>query len=318
MKYAHVVEYVSESTWAILPGKLAQIVAVLATKAAGDDVDPSEVEQIVAASRRPDPPSSGAAVAVLPLWGVMGHRAGTLRESSGGTSTERFGAAFAQAVNDPGISAVVLDVDSPGGTVSGVPELADQVARARGRKPIVAVANSLAASAAYWVGAQADELVVIPSGQVGSIGVMTAHADVSEALAQRGIKVTYLTSARFKAEGAEERPLSAEAQQHYQSQIDHYHTLFVRAVARGRGVPVATVRGEQFGEGRVYNAAAAVARGMADRVGTLDQVVAQLASGQWTRPERAALPSAFEEAQVAAPRGPSLEVRRRRMRLVGG
>lgn len=286
MRYEHVMAYVAETPWAILPSKLDAILTVLATRAAGETIDAAEIESIVGAAARRDAPRAGAAVAVLPLFGVISHRAGTLKESSGGTSTERFGAALRQAVADPGISAIVLDVDSPGGTVSGVPELAADLFRARGRKPIVAVANALAASAAYWVAAQADELVVAPSAQVGSIGVMSAHTDVSKALEMRGIKTSYITSAKYKVEGAPDMPLSAEAGGHIQSQVDYYHGLFVRAVARGRGVPVADVRGERFGEGRVYHAAAAVERGMADRIATLDQVIGELAAGQWSRPMR--------------------------------
>lgn len=327
MKYLHLIEYVSESAWAILPSKLAEIVAVLATRAADEEVDPQIVAAVVAARRQAEPPRSGAAVAVLPLFGTIGHRAGSMRESSGGVSTERWGAAFRQAIADPNVSAIVVDVDSPGGVVAGTPELAEEVYRARGRKPLVAVANSLAASAAYWLASQADELVSIPSGQVGSIGVMTGHVDMSAALEQKGVRVTYLTSARFKAEGAPEAPLSVEAAAHYQSQIDHYHSLFVRAVARGRGVPVAAVRGEQFGEGRVYNANEAQRRGMIDRVATLEQVVGELAAGRWQRPERAAVTdldfvaSTGDESQ-AADVPPAIEMRvstdrlRRRLRLV--
>lgn len=329
MKYLHLVEYVSESVWAILPSKLQEIVAVLATRAADEEVDPEVVAAVVAAARRPaEPPRSGAAVAILPLLGTIGHRAGTFREASGGTSTERWGAAFRQAVQDQTVSAIVVDVDSPGGTVAGIPELADEIYRARGRKPLVGVTNSFNASAAYWLTSQLDELVAIPSGQVGSIGVMTGHVDMSEALTQRGIKVTYLTSARFKAEGAPEQPLSAEAAAHFQNQIDHYHTLFVRAVARGRGVPVAAVRGEQFGEGRVYNAQEALRRGMVDRLATLEQVVAELAGGRWQRPERAEVADleVVAEAPVSDPPIPEVAdplklretaaYRRRRFRIV--
>ena len=291
MKYEHVLAYVSDTIWSIEASKLRMICAVLASRVAGEEIDAEAIEAVVAASRRPEPPRSGAAVAVIPIYGVIGHRAASMSKASGGTSTEALTQVFRQAMADPSVSAIALDIDSPGGTVPGVPELADEMYRARGRKPVVAVANSLAASAAYWLAAQADELVALPSAQVGSVGVMTSHVDVSEALAQKGIRVTYLTSARFKAEGAPEQPLSAEAIAHYQSQIDHYHGLFTRAIARGRGVPVADARGERFGEGRVYNAQEALSRGMIDRIGTLESVVARLSSGQWERPMRAEAPS---------------------------
>ena len=88
--------------------------------------------------------------------------------------TEAFGAAFDRAAADSSIGAIVLNIDSPGGSVYGVEELADKIYKARGTKPVYAVANSLAASAAYWIGSAASQLYVTPSGEVGSIGVLAA------------------------------------------------------------------------------------------------------------------------------------------------
>jgi len=289
VKYEHVVAFVAGELWALMPEKLGQITAALALKAAGEDVDPAEVAAIAAAARRPGGAGGGTGVAVLPLHGVIAHRAGMVAESSGGTSVERFRAQLRQVADDPNVSAIVLDVDSPGGGVTGVGELADDVYRARGRKPVVAVANSLAASAAYWVASQADEVVVIPSGDVGSIGVFAAHQDLSRALEMRGIRTTLIAAGRRKAEGSPYGPLSEEALAHIREGVDHYYAEFTRAVARGRRVPVADVRGERFGEGAVLRAQNAVARGMADRVGTLEQVVQELAGGRWEKPLRAAV-----------------------------
>jgi len=106
----------------------------------------------------------------------------------GGTSITGFRAAFRQALRDPSVSAIIFDVDSPGGTIDGVPELADEIFAARGRKPMVAVANTQMASAAYWIASAADEIVVTPSGSVGSIGVLTAREDLSRATQMAGIK----------------------------------------------------------------------------------------------------------------------------------
>lgn len=321
--YEHVAQIVFGEPWAITAEKFLVIQEAMMRLLAGDRPTEEEIAAIVAArpARRPAAPQSGSSVAVLPLFGTIAHRAGMLGESSGGTSTEAFGADFRALVADPSVSAVVIDVDSPGGTVGGVDELATEIGRAATRKPVVAVANSLAASAAYWLASQASELVSIPSGQVGSIGVMMAHTDASKAMEMRGYRPTIIKSARFKDEGASSAPLTPEAQAHYQEQVDHYHGVFTRAVARGRGVPVSAVRGPQFGEGRVYNAQAAKERGMIDRVATLDQVVSELAGGRWQRPERASVDldgiTAEVEPTGRAPDGLS-DQQRRRLRLSAG
>ncbi len=180
---------------------------------------------------------------------------------------------------DPSIGAIVLDVDSPGGTVAGTVETAAAVRAAAAVKPVVAVANTLAASAAYWIASQARELVVVPSGDVGSIGVMTAHVDASRLYERLGIAVTVVKSDRYKGEGLDFGPLDDDARAHLQSRVDAMHAAFVSAVAEGRRVPEKRVR-ESFGQGRVVAAAAAVERGMADRVATIDDVVAGLATGR--------------------------------------
>jgi ClpP class serine protease len=111
-------------------------------------------------------------IAVLPLYGILVHRARTPSDLAFGTPLDAWAAAFTAAVDDPNIDGILIDIDSPGGRTAGVTETATVVRRARRSKPIVAIANTLAASAAYWIGAQADEIVASPSAEVGSIGVL--------------------------------------------------------------------------------------------------------------------------------------------------
>jgi capsid assembly protease len=223
------------------------------------------------------PAQSPGAIAVLPVYGTLANHAGMMAESSGGVSTDRLAARFRQVVADPGVSAVVLDLDSPGGAVSGIPELAAEIYASRGRKPIKAVANTLAASAAYWLAAAADEVIVSPSAEIGSVGVVAAHQDVSEALARDGVKVSLVTAGRYKAEGNPYQPLDDEARAELQRRVDEAHQVFVRDLAKFRGVGVETVRTE-FGEGRIFGPREAIRRGMADREGTIDDVIAEFAS----------------------------------------
>jgi len=291
---------VLDTPWAILPTKLTAIVGLLARHAAGERLSADDVAAVTA---RPTAPRAPGAVAVLPLFGTLAPRANLMTENSGGTSLERFTQAFRSAVISGDVRAIVLDIDSPGGAVAGVEELAADIYRARGIKPIVAVADHLAASAAYWIATAADEVVMSPSAEVGSIGVFAAHEDVSRALETAGVTTTLISAGKFKTEGNPYEPLSAEARAAMQTRVDEYYTMFTKAVARGRGAKIDDVRAG-FGEGRVVGAREALRLGMADRVATLDEVIADL-----QKPNRAG------RGLSADSRGLSVTSRARRFRL---
>ena len=276
MRIDRILRAVCATPWAILPEKLDAICEFLTLRAAGTRFTAEEIQARIGEGRRGAPAQPGG-VAVLPLYGVIAHRINMVEDVSGpgGTSTEKFGQQLDAALADPSITAIVLDIDSPGGSVEGVEELAAKILGARGQKPITAVANSLAASAAYWIGSAADELVVTPSGMLGSIGVFTVHTDISEAAAADGLKFTLISAGRYKVEGNMYEPLTEEARAATQDLVDEYYGAFVRGVAKGRGVSTADVRGG-FGQGRVVPARQAVGLGMADRVATLEQVLAKL------------------------------------------
>lgn len=276
MRYEHVIAAVCRTPWAILPEKLHEIMAAIAYRASGAAFTPEEIEARIGA-RAPGLTSQGRGVAVLPVRGTIAHRMGGMDESSGGVSVERLGAMLSQAMADEQVGTILLDVDSPGGTVTGVPEFADQVweARQAGTKRIVALVNGMAASAAYWIAAQADEIVSIPSGLSGSIGVFTAHEDLSAALEKAGVKVTLVSAGKHKVDGNPFEPLSDEHKAFMQERVNEFYGLFVKAVARGRGVSAADVRGG-FGEGRALTAKDAKAAGLIDRIGTADETVGRL------------------------------------------
>jgi len=226
-------------------------------------------------------------VGVLPLTGIITQRSGNglMEMLFGGVKVDAFSAAFKQMVDTPSVGAIVLDIDSPGGSVFGVNELATQIREARGSKPIIGVANSMAASAAYLIGSAVDTLAVTPGGQVGSIGVYSTHQDFSEADAQFGVKTTLISAGKFKTEANPYEPLTDSAREHMQEQVDAYYEQFVGAVAKGRGKSAATVRGK-FGQGRMLMAADALEVGMVDRVASLDQVLAELTRGSKSRKNR--------------------------------
>lgn len=275
MKYAHVAQYVTETPWAILRSKLDEIEAILQFHMAGNKFTAEELRaRFGEPSQAPEAMKRGA-VAVIPLRGVVAHRMGGMSEMSGAMSTERFSGMFRQALGDDSVSAIVIDIDSPGGTIAGVTELAAEIYAARGRKPIVAHVNALAASAAYWIASAADRIESTPSGQVGSIGVITSeHVDTTEADEKDGIKRTVIAAGKYKAEG--HGPLSDEAKAAIQARVDDAYATMTKDIARGRGVEASVVR-EGFGEGRVVSAKDALKMGMIDKIATFDETVGRLA-----------------------------------------
>lgn len=277
-KYQHIVRAVFERPWAILPSTLSMIVEVIRLRAAGEFFTDEEIEARIAASPR-GPRGGGrqvGRVAVLPVYGVLSPRQNLVSRSSGGTSIEGLTSDLRAALADEAIDAIVMDIDSPGGNVEGVEELAAEIRASRGRKPIVAVANHQAASAAYYLASAADEIVASPSSMVGSIGVLAAHQDLSKAAELDGVKTTLISAGKYKTEANQWEPLTDEARARIQAEVDSYYGMFVSAVAKGRGVSVDTVRSE-YGQGRMFVAKEAKAAGMVDRIDTFDRTVARVA-----------------------------------------
>jgi len=274
--------FITGSLWPILPEKMDALLGLIEAKSAGFSLDDATAAKLSAANRASRSAQISRSVAVLPVVGILSQRMDLLSAMSGGTSTERLGREFDALVADGSVDAIVLDVDSPGGNYCGTPELADKIMAARGSKPIVAVANSLAASAAYWIASAADEIVVTPSGDVGSIGILAVHHDMSGANEQIGVKPTYITYGRYKAELNPDEPPSDEAIKELQRKVDAAGKIFEAAVAKQRGITAKIVH-ETFGQGRTYAAREAIGLGMADRVGTLEAEVDRLATAQRLR-----------------------------------
>jgi len=264
-----------QTPWAILPEKLAEIQAVLLARLSGAEISAEDRAAYIKAADERQRYQQQGAVAVIPVFGVIAQRMGLMGAMSGGTSTEGLTKQIREAAADPSIASIVLNVDSPGGSVSGLPELHAEIMAAREAKPVVASANATMASAAYYIGSAASEVAITPSGRAGSVGVIAMHIDDSAALEQDGIKVTYITAGKFKSEANPHEPLTEEARAQLQSDVDKYYAMFVRDVAKGRGISIADVK-SNFGEGRMLLAQDAKAAGMVDRIETLDQTIARL------------------------------------------
>lgn len=295
---ATVLGWVRATPWAVTPTMLATILEIARRHASGEKLSAADIAARIGDRQRPTGSIQGD-IAVLPMYGVVVPRANLMSEVSGATSAEAFGRAFTAAMNDQRIGAVVIDTDSPGGSVAGVDELSRLIYDARGTKPIVAVANHLMASAAYWIGTAADELVMTPSAEVGSVGVFAAHEDVSAAQEKAGVRVTLVSAGEFKTQGNPYEPLTEEALATIQARVDDYYGMFVKAVARNRGVSVAAVR-EDYGKGLAFGAAQALAAGMVDRIETLDQTLVRLAKGQKGRTMSASAELDFRQRRARA------------------
>ena len=296
MRYEHVVAEVFRKPWAILPEKFSVIAHLVAMHVSGTRLSQDEIrtrlkEAAVVAGPRNGQDSFGA-VAVIPIRGVISRRANLMSQMSGpgGTSIEKLTSQFRAALADSSVKAIVFDVDSPGGSVDGVPELAEEIYKSRGQKKTLAVANGMAASAAYWLASAAGELVVSPSGQVGSIGVFMAHEDLSKALENDGVKVTLISAGKYKVDGNDVEPLSESAREDMQSKVDAFYGMFVKSVARGRRTSQDGVRGG-FGQGRMVLSSDAVKERMADRVATMDETLSRLGATAANPPRLAAAAS---------------------------
>lgn len=275
MRYQRILSAFFGSVWAILPEKYEAMREFLRLKAEGVRFGAEEIAARVNAAKSNRVEAEKAnEIAVIPVYGIISQRIHMMDDISGpgGTATNSISRDLKAALADPSVGAIVLDVDSPGGTVYGVQEVAEEIFKARGQKPILAAVDSLAASAAYWIASAADEIAVTPSGEVGSIGVFAEHMDYSKWLENEGMKPTLISAGKYKVEGNQYAPLEDEARAYIQQRVDDYYQAFVKAVARNRGATVARVKSD-FGEGRTVGAERAVESGMADRVAAFDQVL---------------------------------------------
>lgn len=271
MKYANILSAIQGDIWAILPGKMDAILGVIEARSRGIDLDASTFEALRA--ERESRVRTHNGLAVLGVYGTISKRVGLLT-GSGGTSVDQLMGQFREAQADDAVERIVLDYDTPGGSVFGLAEAAAEFRKYKGRKPMTAVVNPEAHSAGYYLASQADEVVITPSGMAGSIGVLYTHIDETALNEQMGIKVTYIQAGKYKTEGFPDVELSDDARADIQNRVDTYYAQFVADVAQGRGVTTQQVE-ERFGQGRVFTAQEAVDRGLADRIGTLEDVVSE-------------------------------------------
>lgn len=277
-KYRRVTAAVFNNEWMIVPEKLEQIVELLELKDQGVQLTEEQIAERIAAGRGygGEPIVETSKVAVLNIFGVISQKMNYMMEISGGTSTEMFRRSFHEAINDDSVSAVLINIDSPGGSVPGVPELSREIYEARGKKRIISLVNPSCCSAAYYLGSAADEIVAIPSAcDIGSIGAFAIRTESRKADEMAGVTRHVIRSTEFKAAGHPSVEMTDGERQHWESRLMQVHDMFVGDVARNRGISVETVE-KNYGSGLSFLAEEALRRGMVDRIATLDEVLADL------------------------------------------
>lgn len=264
----------------IHPAKLDAILAVLGPRI-GWVGSETALQPIVLRSSRPAPPASVPAIAVIPIHGTLVRRTLGLEADSGLTSYEAIAAALDNALASPDIAGILFDIDSPGGEAAGVFDLADRIGAARAVKPVWAVANEMAFSAAYALASGASKLWVMRMGGVGSIGVLAMHVDQSARDAREGFRYTTVFAGQHKDDLNPHKPITNEGLAFLQSEVERLYGMFVEIVAKHRGLDSGAVRDT---EAALYFGTDALDVGLADAVGTFDQALGAFAQTLAPRP----------------------------------
>ena len=200
-RYDHVLSFALEHPWNLARPMLRVVAGILARRMAGQDADDAAIAAALVDRKNLPQPRAGS-VAIIPVYGVIAPRMNLFSEFSGGTTFESLSRSLAKAMANADIKTVLLDIDSPGGSVAGNAEFAAEVMRARVTKPIIAQIQFTGASAAYAVAAACTEIVAAPSARIGSIGTYAILEDLSAMLEQVGIKETFI----FAGEGKDDKP----------------------------------------------------------------------------------------------------------------
>ena len=277
-------DWARQKAWAMHPPIMRTMLGILHRHANGNRLTPDAIAEAVRTrhsarvagvedSGNDVPPvpyvCTPDGVAVISVQGVIAKRASLIEDVSTGqaSSCERILSNVNLAKSDKRVRAIVLDVDSPGGTVDGVAGLSDELYSLRGKIPLVAFANGLMCSAAYWIGSACDRIVATQDAEVGSIGVYSILSDYSEMLKTAGVSEELIRAGKFKGEGHPDFPITQAAKDLAQTSVDDYYSIFVSAVARNRGLSQS--QAAMLADGTTTIGRKCLANGLADSIGVL-------------------------------------------------
>lgn len=255
MKYPRILSAIRSARWAITPASLQAITDTLGAhlrgdlrmhhRARADDHMHPEEGAAPAESRAATLRYSIGSIAVIKVYGILGKHLSGLETACGGIDVDAIAAELDACAADPSVLAIVLDFDSPGGTVTGIPELAARI-RATA-KPVYAFTSSQCCSAAYWLAASCRQVYCTPSSDVGSIGVYIALCDDSEWWKKEGYKLELIKAGKFKAMGISGQPLADEERALLQADVDRIYAMFAADIRVNRpGVADETMQGQTF------------------------------------------------------------------------
>ena len=218
-------------------------------------------------------------VAVIPIVGSMSHRSTGIEAMSGMTSYSTLQKQFEAAFNDPNVGSILMDIDSPGGSVAGAFDFRDYLMSKKGTKPVYALARDAMCSAAYLIGSTADKVYATQTARVGSIGVVAMHTDASGKMEKEGLKPTFISAGKFKTAGNPYEKLEGDKLKYLQDSVDESYDMFINAVADARGIDKKVIRDT---EARVYGGKKAVEIGLADGIRTYESVIAEMSAPNFT------------------------------------
>ncbi|MCU7845310.1 MAG: S49 family peptidase [Candidatus Thiodiazotropha sp. (ex Monitilora ramsayi)] len=240
-------------------------------------------------------------IGIIDINGTMVHKAVGMQALSGITSYDALSRKFTRAMNDPAVRAILLNMDTPGGAVNGAFDLADKIYQARGVKPVEALAADRMASAGYLIGSSAERINVTQTAQVGSIGVVMKHLDISKWNNKTGLSPTYIYAGERKVEGNMDQPLSKEVKGRFQEKIDTIYDMFAAVEERNRGLSRQAIIDTKAD---IFLGDASVAIDLADDVTTGEALIERMKSKYSAGFSRAHSSTAMEKttmSETAAP-----------------
>ncbi len=265
--------------WALEEGAYRQLLEVAGREKLSPEDTAVKLEALAAKLGRPLNDTQETyvrdGVAVVPVVGPIFRYANFFTYISGGTTAEDLSKDFTTALEDPSVRAIILELNSPGGEVAGINELSKMISAAREVKPIATYVGGAAQSGGYWIGSAAGEIVVDETALLGSIGVVMGVRDTSERDSKSDVKNIEIVSSQSPFKRVDVSTDAGRAV--YQDTVNSLGAVFVDAVAANRGVSAEKVLAD-FGQGKSLVGADAVAAGMADRVGTLEGLIAEMSA----------------------------------------
>lgn len=255
----------------------AETIAVVLSDRLDLDVEGLQIKSEAKDQREASTTAKG--IAVIPIIGSMSHRATGIEAMSGMTSYSTLQKQFEAAFNDPNVGSILMDIDSPGGSVAGAFDFRDYLMSKKGTKPVYALARDAMCSAAYLIGSTADKVYATQTARVGSIGVVAMHTDASGKMEKDGLKPTFISAGKFKTAGNPYEKLEGEKLKYLQDSVDESYDMFINAVADARGIDKKVIRDT---EARVYGGKKAVEIGLADGIRTYESVLAEMSAPNFT------------------------------------